>query len=339
MEKQLLYYENKELEKKVRDKFNMGITVGRSKAMQQIIDMVKSIAPKNVNVLITGETGTGKEVVANAIHYNSQRVAEPYIKINCAAFNEGVLESELFGHEKGAFTGASNKRIGRFELADKGTLFIDEIGDMPPSIQIKLLRVLQEKEFERVGGNETIKVDVRILSATNKDLKKLIQQGMFREDLYYRLNVVQIEMPPLRKRKDDIPLLITSFIERLNDEKGYKIKGVTRDAMQVLLDYHWPGNIRELANAVESAMALTQKDVIEAKYLPSFLLLTNTSDDDYYHIPKKYSLDEIETEIIRLALEQTKGNKTQASKLLNISLRTLQRKVKNVNGSPQGVHE
>ncbi|MDA8169215.1 MAG: sigma-54 dependent transcriptional regulator [Nitrospiraceae bacterium] len=328
VEKQALFVQKVELERKVKERFNFGKIVGRSKAMQHVIEIVGSVAPKNVNILLSGETGTGKEMIANAIHYNSPRVSKPFIKVNCAAFNEGVLESELFGHEKGSFTGALSKRLGRFELANGGTIFLDEIGDISPSTQIKLLRVLQEKEFERVGGNETIKVDVRVIAATNHDLKKLIDQNKFREDLYYRLNVVHIELPPLRDRKEDIPLLVSYFINKLNEEKDYRIKGITKEAMQILLAYRWQGNVRELENALESAMALAEKDVIEARYLPAFLLSEQPHNGDFYHISNNLSLYEVEKEIIRLTLEKAGNNKTVASKLLGIGLRTLQRKVK-----------
>ncbi|MGE5893287.1 MAG: sigma-54-dependent transcriptional regulator [bacterium] len=328
IEKQDLYVEKAELERKVMERFNFGNIIGRSKAMQHVIEIVSSVAPKNVNILLTGETGTGKEMVASAIHYNSPRSSRPFVKVNCAAFNEGVLESELFGHEKGAFTGALTRRVGRFESANSGTLFLDEIGDISPSTQIKLLRVIQEKEFERVGGNETIKVDVRLIAATNQDLRKLIQEGKFREDLYYRLNVVHIEMPALRERKEDIPLLVSSFINKINEENGYEIKGITKEAMQILLDYSWPGNVREMANALESAMALSDKEVIEAKFLPSFLLLAQPQDGEYYHIPHGLTMQEIEREVIRVTLAKIGGNKTLASKLLGIGLRTLQRKSK-----------
>jgi DNA-binding NtrC family response regulator len=328
IEKQALFVEKIELERRVKERFNFGNIIGRSKSMQHVIDIVSSVAPKNVNILLTGETGTGKEMIANAIHYNSPRSSRPFVKVNCAAFNVGVLESELFGHEKGAFTGALTKRAGRFESANGGTLFLDEIGDISLSTQIKLLRVIQEKEFERVGGNETIKVDVRLIAATNQDLKKLIKEGKFREDLYYRLNVVHIEMPSLRERKEDIPLLVSYFINKINEESGYQIKGITKEAMQILLNYRWPGNVREMENALESAMALSVKDVIEAKFLPSFLLLGQPQNGDYYHIPQGLPLKEIENEIIRLSLEKMGGNKTLASKLLGIGLRTLQRKSK-----------
>ena len=328
IEKQSIYMEKTELEKIIKERFKFEKLIGRSKPMQNVIDLISSVSPKNANILITGETGTGKEIIANAIHYNSPRAAKPFIKVNCCSFSEGVLESEIFGHEKGAFTGAIIKRVGRFELANEGTIFLDEIGDISPSTQSKLLRVLQEKEFERVGGNETLKVDLRVIAATNQDLKKLIEENRFRKDLYYRLNIVHIELPPLRERKDDIPLLVSYFINKFNEEKGYKINGINKNAMQILLNYTWPGNVRELENAVESAMALALKEVIEAKYLPSFLLLTQPQHADFYQIPQSFTLQEAEKEIIRFALDKTKGNKSKAARLLGIGLRTLQRKTK-----------
>lgn len=330
IEKQTLFTEKAALEDKVKERFNLGRVVGRSKAMKHVLELVRSVAAKNVNILITGETGSGKEMIANLIHYNSPRASKPLIKMNCAAFSEGVLESELFGHEKGAFTGAITKRLGRFEIADRGTVFIDEIGDMPLGTQIKLLRVLQEKEFERVGGNETIKVDVRVIAATNQNLKQLIDEKKFREDLYYRLNVVHVTLPPLRERKDDIPTLVSTFIHKMNEEKGYHINRITREAMQMLINYKWPGNVRELENTIESAMALSEKDIIEPKYLPSFLLFSQSQAGDFYQIPQNLSLREIEQEIIKIALDKTSGNKTRAAELLGIGLRTLQRKVKNL---------
>ncbi|MBF0516651.1 MAG: sigma-54-dependent Fis family transcriptional regulator [Nitrospirae bacterium] len=332
-EKQTLYVEKTKLEKKFKERVNYGNIIGRSKAMQYIIDIVASVAAKNVNILLTGETGTGKEMIANAIHYNSDRSSKPYVKVNCAVFNEGILESELFGHEKGAFTGAAARRQGRFELANGGTIFLDEIADLPLGTQIKLLRILQEKEFERVGGNETIKVDVRVIAATNRDLRKLIDEGAFRDDLYYRLNVVKIELPALRERKEDFPLLATFFINKLNEEKGYKIKGISKDAMQTLLSYQWPGNVRELENALESAMALAKKDFIESSYLPAFLLMSEPAHSDCYRISHNLTLPEVERELIRLTLERTKGNKTAAARALGLGLRTLHRKIKEIRQS------
>jgi DNA-binding NtrC family response regulator len=330
IEKQTLFIQKLELERRIEGNINLGNVVGRSKSMQNVMDIVRSVAPKKANILLTGESGTGKEMIASLIHYNSSRSSGPFIKINCAAFSEGVLESELFGHEKGAFTGAITKRLGRFELSHNGTIFLDEVGDMPLSMQIKLLRVLQEKEFERVGGTETIKVDIRVIAATHQNLNRLIEEGKFRKDLYYRLNVVHIELPPLRERKDDIPILVSTFINKFNEEKDYNINGITKDAMQILLNYSWPGNVRELENALESAMALSEVDVVEAKYLPSFLLLTQPKDINFYQLSQDLTLAQMESEIIKFTLEKTEGNKSKAARLLGIGLRTLQRKVKDI---------
>jgi DNA-binding NtrC family response regulator len=326
IEKQELFLEKTELEKKVKETFHVGNIVGRSKAMQHVIDMIRAIATKNVTILISGETGTGKELIASAIHYNSPRSAKPFIKVSCAALSEGVLESELFGHEKGAFTGAVSTRIGRFELANGGTIFLDEIGDTSPNTQVKLLRILQEQEFERVGGNETKTVDIRIIAATHRNLRTLIQEAKFREDLYYRLNVVNIHVPPLRDRPEDIALLASNYIHRLNIQKGYRIKGITKEAMQLLNKYHWPGNVRELENVVEASMALAEGEVIGSKNLPAFLLENSSESAHFYQLPENSTLQEIEDKIIEQTLMKTKGNKTQAAKLLGISLRTLQRK-------------
>jgi DNA-binding NtrC family response regulator len=328
IEKQSLFFEKEKFKEKVEEQFDVSNIIGRSKSMQNVINIVRSVAQKNVNVLITGETGTGKEMIAEAIHYNSDRYEKPFVAVNCGAFNEGVLESELYGHEKGAFTGAISSRIGRFELADGGTIFLDEIGDISHSTQIKLLRVLQEKTFERVGGNEKFQTDARVIAATNRDLKTLIEKKQFRDDLYYRLNVVHIHIPPLKERREDIPLLVSHFINKLNEEKEYGIKGISNGAMQLLRDYSWPGNVRELENAVESAMALAQTDVIEEKYLPSFLLITPADEKSFYRIPSDMTMKEIEGEIIKRTVERASGNKTRAAQMLGIGLRTLQRKTK-----------
>src|SRR4030042_5974604 len=320
VEKQNLFFEKEVLERKVKEHFDSSNVVLKSKPMQYVLSIVSTVAPKNVNILLTGETGTGKEMIAQLIHMNSPRSTKPLIKVNCAAYNVGVLESELFGHEKGAFTGAITTRVGRFELADGGTVFLDEIGDIEHGAQIKLLRFLQEKEFERVGGNETINVDVRLISATNRDLKKLIEEGKFREDLFYRLNVVHIHLPPLRDRREDIPLIVSSFIEKLNKEKGYHIKGITKGAMQILLHYNWPGNVRELENTIESAMALAIKDIIEEKYLPSFLLFDTSDDKELYRFPNDLTFREFEKELIRQTLKRMGGNQSKAARALGIAL-------------------
>ncbi len=234
--------------------------VGNSPAMQEVFRLIQRVANSSATVLIQGESGTGKEMVARAIHRNSGRANRPFVAVSCAALPETLLENELFGHEKNAFTGATSQQPGRFELADKGTLFLDEIGDVPPGIQVKLLRVLQERAFERLGGTKTIRVDVRLIAATNRDLRKLVQEGRFREDLYYRLEVVQIYLPPLRERKEDIPLLVEHFLKRYNEENDRRIQGVTPEAMEMLMGYDWPGNVRQLENVIQRAVVLADPD-------------------------------------------------------------------------------
>lgn len=330
LEKQGLYIRKSELEESLKKKSRFTEIIGKSRAIRRVLELVEKVSSTKSSILICGKSGTGKELVARAIHNSSPRWDKPFIRVHCAALNEGVLESELFGHEKGAFTGALKKRSGRFELAQGGTIFLDEVADIPLSTQIKLLRVLQEREFERVGGEETIKIDVRVVSATNRDLNKAVEEGTFREDLYYRLNVVRIDVPPLSERKEDIPLLVDHFVKRHNEESEHRVKGFTREAMRVFNGYHWPGNVRELENAMESAMALTGKDMIEARFLPSYLLIPGGLENDFYTLPGGLSLRELEEEIIRLTLERTGGNKTRAARQLGIGLRTLQRKAKNI---------
>ncbi|UCG79350.1 MAG: sigma-54-dependent Fis family transcriptional regulator [Nitrospirota bacterium] len=331
VEKQSLYLDREKLKEKVEGQFDLNNIVGRSKSIQHVINIARTVAKKNASVLITGETGTGKEMIAEFIHNNSFRSGKPFVAVNCGAFNEGVLESELFGHEKGAFTGAIASRVGRFELANGGTIFLDEIGDLTHSTQIRLLRVLQERRFERVGGNNNIVTDARIIAATNRDLRLLIEEGKFREDLYYRLNVVHISVPPLRGRKEDIPLLVSHFINKFNEREEYGIEGIASGAMQLLMDYSWPGNVRELENTIESAMAMSQSEVIEEKYLPSFLHITPPEEKKFYRISSSLTMKQVEDEIIRLTLEKTSGNKTKAARLLGIGLRTMQRKTGGYN--------
>jgi two-component system response regulator AtoC len=247
--------------------------VGQSPEMQKVYELIHKVARSRATVLIRGESGTGKELVAKAIHESSDRAGGPFIAVSCAALPETLLESELFGHEKNAFTGATSQKPGRFELAHKGTLFLDEIAEVPPAIQVKLLRVLQNREFERLGGTRTIKVDVRLIAATNKDLEQMVKQGTFREDLYYRLHVIQIYLPPLRERKEDIPLLVDHFLQRYNAENGKQLKSASQEAMQMLMNYHWPGNVRELENAIERAVVLAEPDAewLTPDLLPSAL--------------------------------------------------------------------
>lgn len=296
-----------------------GNIIAQSKIMQDIISLIEKVAPSNASVLITGESGTGKEVAAISIHQNSPRSNKPFVPVNCAALPEQLLESELFGHEKGAFTGATARKLGRFELADKGTIFLDEIAEMSLNMQAKLLRVLQEKSFERVGGTETISVDVRVIAATNRQLDQAIKQGLFREDLYYRLNVIHIHLPPLRERKEDIPLLAKHFLQKFGPT--YHVDKISPEAMELLCEYNWPGNIRELQNVIERSAIICQGTIIKPEHLPREL---NT--------PRKFpagavinfpdsgiSLEEVEKELILKALEKSGGNQTKAAQLLGIT--------------------
>lgn len=299
--------------------------IGKSPKMKRVMDVVEQVADTKASVLITGESGVGKELIADALHNLSGRADRPYVKVHCAALAESLLESELFGHEKGAFTGAAGRKRGRFELADKGTIFLDEIGEINAQLQIKILRVLQERTFERVGGEETVSVDVRILSATNKDLKKEIENGRFREDLFYRLNVVNIDIPPLRERKEDIPLLSAAFLREFNEENGKTIQGISQKAGALLYNYPWPGNIRELRNCIESAVVLSRTDVIEVEDLP--LAIRSGSDDDNLVIPLGVSMAEAQKQIIEATLNFYKGNKTRTAEALDIGRKTLHRKL------------
>ncbi len=293
--------------------------IGESKAIQEIKRLIEKVAKSNATVLITGESGTGKEVAALAIHQQSLRKDGPFVPVNCAALPEQLLESELFGHEKGAFTGAVARKLGRFELADRGTIFLDEITEIPLSMQVKLLRVLQEKSFERVGGTETLCVDVRVIAATNRDIASAMQQGQFREDLYYRLNVFQIHMPPLRERKEDIPLLAQHFVEKFRPT--YLVNKISPAAMELLVRYHWPGNIRELQNVIERAAIICQGNEILPEHLPKELLAAQkTTAGPVINFPDQgISLEEVEKELILKALEKTGGNQTRAAQLLGIT--------------------
>ena len=268
IEKQTLILQNRDLRSKLEDKFQFKNIVGRSERMVKIFDLIRHIAPYDSSVLIVGESGTGKELIANAIHYNSPRASKPFIKVSCASLSEGIIESELFGHERGAFTGAIASRKGRFELAHEGTLFLDEVEDIPPATQTKLLRVLQEGELERVGGNRTIHVNIRLIAASNRDLQELVKQGRFREDLFYRLNVVNIRLPALRERKEDIPFLVHFFIEKFNQRYGTDVKGISQRAMSLIIEYEWKGNVRELENTVESILVIHSPAVVDLPHLP-----------------------------------------------------------------------
>jgi PAS domain S-box-containing protein len=317
------------LKEELKGRYSFGRIIGRSEKMQELFDLLPVIAQSKSTVLIEGESGTGKELVARALHDNSSRSEGPFISLNCAALSEGVLESELFGHVRGAFTGAVQSRPGRFELASGGTLFLDEIGEISPSMQAKLLRVLQEEEFERVGGTKTVKVDVRVIAATNRDLKQAMETGEFRKDLYYRLRVVPIILPPLRERSEDIPLLIQSFLDRYNAELGKNIQGFTSEAMQILLNYNYPGNIRELQNIVEHAVLLSNESLIDVRQLPGDLVpVPGRSNFLEEVLSEKEPLKYIERELIRKTMEISGGNVSEAARRLAIGRSTLWRRLK-----------
>ena len=301
-------------------RFNFDEIIGKSHSISKVLEMVKNVSPTTATVLITGESGTGKELIARAIHKNSLRKNSPFVVVNCVAFSSNLLESELFGHEKGSFTGAITRRIGRFEMANGGTIFLDEIGEIDPSIQTKLLRVLQEREFERVGSSRSIKVDVRILSATNKDLKKEIEEKRFREDLFYRLNVFNIYVPPLRERKEDIPLLAEHLIAKYNKILNKKVKKISAKAMELLLNYNYLGNIRELENIIERSMIMAKDVIINEKYF-NFI-------NKEVNIEKKGTLKDVEKELIIKYLIQNNANRTKTAEILGISRRSLQNKIK-----------
>lgn len=330
-ERRDLIRENTELKERLREKYKFDEIVSISHAMEEVLNLAGRVAASNATVLLRGESGTGKELVAKAIHYHSPRAAFPLIKVNCAALPETLLESELFGHEKGAFTGATAKRIGRFEAADKGTIFLDEIGELTPGMQVKLLRVLQERAFERLGGNQTIKTDVRVIAATNRNIEKALADGTFREDLYYRLNVVTIVIPPLRERKEDIPGLLDFFIKKYREENNKNITGLSAEARDLLMWYNYPGNVRELENIMERAVVLSKRGVITAADLP--LHLQAASNEDKLPSPKpagslKETLDTVERGLILDALKESGGVQTRAAEILGISERVLRYKLK-----------
>ena len=306
--------------------------VGSSGALQKVLGVVRKVAKSNTTILIHGETGTGKELIAGAIHHNSLRATRNFVKVNCAALQENLLESELFGHEKGAFTGADKQRIGRFEQADGGTMFLDEVGDMSPSTQAKILRVLQEHEFERLGGTRTLKVDVRLIAAANRSLPAMVTAGQFREDLYYRLNVVSIEMPPLRERKEDIEALAGHFVRKFSGELKKKIDGIAPDAQKMLMRYHWPGNIRELQNALERAVLLTEDRMIATDDLRLGEVSAFSGDPDAGRVvrvpPAGVALEEIERQALIESLKMCNWVQKDAAELLHVSPRVINYKIK-----------
>lgn len=310
------------------------VIIGESSKIKDVLDIVNRIAKSNATALITGESGTGKELIANAIHYNSDRKDKPYVKINCGAIPENLLESELFGHEKGAFTGAVSRRQGKFERANHGTIFLDEIGELSLPMQVKLLRVLQEKEIERIGGLEVINIDVRVVAATNRDLKKMVEEGSFREDLYYRLNVIPIQLPSLKERKEDIPLLVRYFIEKYCKQMGRNLVEIDEDALDMLVSYEWKGNIRELENVIERMVILCQNNTIHKKDLPKEVLFTDMDSVEFILPEKGINLEEVEKSFISQALKLSEENQTKAAKLLGITRHTLLYRMDkyNING-------
>ena len=314
----------------VVERFRPGNIIGNSPVMQAVFDQVAQVAKSSSTVLIHGESGVGKELIAHAIHHNSRRAGKPYVKINCAALPETILEGELFGHEKGAFTGAIAMRKGRFEMADGGTLFLDEVGDFSQATQIKLLRVLQEREFERLGGTRTISVDVRIIAATSRDLIELMEQGNFRQDLYYRLNVFPIRVPPLRERKSDILLLADHFVTRYAKANHKEVRRISTPAIDMLMAYHWPGNVRELENCIERAVLITRDNVLYAHHLPP-TLQTPSQSGTALRGSLREMLDNYEREIIIDALKNARGNRAKAARNLGITERIIGLRVNKFN--------
>jgi Nif-specific regulatory protein len=326
-ERSKLVAEKERLQTDLVTRYNISNIIGNSKAMHHVYAMIAQVAKSNATVLIRGESGTGKELVANAIHYGSLRSGRPLIKVNCSAIPETLIESELFGHEKGAFTGAAEAKQGRFELASGGTIFLDEIGDLNPAIQVKLLRVLQEKEFERVGGVKTIKINLRIIAATNRNLEEEIKEGKFREDLYYRLNVFPIYMPALRERKTDILLLAEHFLEKYSRENGKEIRRITTPAIDMLMSYHWPGNVRELENCIERAVLLCNGPAIHSYHLPPTLQTAEATSGGGEDLSFDEAVANFETDIIIDALKATRGNIRKAAQRLKTTQRILGYKI------------
>jgi PAS domain S-box-containing protein len=315
-----------DLEKNLRQRRNFGALIGENELMQKIYSMIEDLTDVQTTVLITGESGTGKELVAEAIHYSGARADSPLVKVNCSALSENLLESELFGHVRGAFTGAVSDKEGRFQKANGGTIFLDEIGDISQRMQIRLLRVLQEKVFERVGDSNPVKVDVRVIAATNRDLPRKVRKGEFREDLYFRLRVVELHLPPLRERPDDIPLLVQHFIEKFNTKFDRKVEAVSDEVMRIFMNHRWPGNIRELEHALEHAFIVCHQSTITSEHLPADLI--KSAKDDY---GKPASDSDTEEDAIKAALQRAGGNKSKAARLLGINVRTIYRKIEKYN--------
>ena len=335
LEQRRLKSENAYLRSQLEDRYRIDGLVGHSRVMRELFQLLETVAATSSTVLITGETGTGKELAARALHHNSPRRANRFVALNCSAIPETLLEAELFGHVRGAFTGAVGARQGRLEQAHKGTLFLDEVGTMSPALQSKLLRVLQEREFERVGDSHTVKIDVRVIAATHSDLAKMVGEGSFREDLYYRLNVIPVQLPPLRERREDIPLLVQHFLQKLSAESGRAALTISQDALRRLMAYHWPGNIRQLENAIERALAFSQgRSQIDVQDLTADIQeQAGTAESSEVWFPDDgldfaNYIESIELALIRRSLERTQGNKRQAAKLLNLKRTTLIEKLK-----------
>jgi DNA-binding NtrC family response regulator len=323
MEMSALRDENRQLKEELGRRYEYDNIIGRSEAMQEIFATIERVAPSRATVLLAGESGVGKDLIARAIHFRSPRRDRPLVKINCSAIPENLMESELFGYEKGAFTGAVGTKPGKFEQADTGTVFLDEIGDVPAAIQVKLLRILQEREFERLGSNVTRHIDVRVIAATNQDLRAALEQGTFREDLYYRLNVVPLNIPPLRERKQDIPFLANHFLRKLAPDAAGQVESISDAAMEKLAGYHWPGNVRELENVIERALILSRGTQLEAEDIKLETAPRPRPQNDQHFLPEGLTLDQYEQDIIREALRRADGNKSQAARLLGLTRNAL----------------
>jgi len=334
-EKLALEEENTRLRSEIDRLGSRGKIVGESREMNQLFNKIEKVGPSDVTVLVQGESGSGKELVAKEIHKISSRKNRPMITMNCAALPETLIESELFGHEKGAFTGATERRLGKFELADKGTIFLDEIGDMSPNTQAKVLRVLQEQSFERLGGTETLRVDVRLISATHKDLLKEIKEGNFREDLYYRLKVVEISLPPLRNRREDIIILAENFIQYFSDKHRKNVKSISNDAVKIFTKYSWPGNVRELQNVIESAVVMANAETLEISDFPEEISNSDINRSFDYNLPfrdaKKIVVDTFERDFVSRKLAENNGNISKTAEALGMHRQSLQQKIKDLN--------
>ena len=323
LEVRALREENRQLKVELGRRYEFDNIIGRSPAMQEIFAAIERVGPTRATVLLTGESGVGKDLIARAIHFHSPRKDRPLVKINCTAIPENLMESELFGYEKGAFTGAQTTKPGKFEQADTGTVFLDEIGDVPAGIQVKLLRVLQEREFERLGSNVTRHIDVRLVAATNQDLRAALEQGTFREDLYYRLNVVPLNIPPLRARKQDIPFLANHFVRKLGPDTGCRVEAITDAAIEKLVAYHWPGNVRELENVIERSLVMATDTKLDAADIKLESAPRPRGQDESHFLPAGLSLDQYEQDIIKEALRRADGNKSQAARLLGLTRNAL----------------